>query len=441
MPTIADDDLYPPEDPTYHGQHLAAGQAGTTTVGPNAQGYTTPYSAPTGTTASQDPNGPVAGDSGSRFVNFTQYLNANKDSAAAQAQALARSVSAHGQAAQTDLAGAQQKFSAGVQAGSGSGNAVQGGPTAKSKAGQVPGAQTGGGGKYSVLPSALASSPGSGSAPVMNTGLTPPATPTSPSGAPLGKGQSALEGVPQRGSDPMTVSRAQADARAKESYTGPAGLYEQDPTGFSGLMGRTQQAQDEAQALGSGTGLQGLMHARSGGTAGQNRFDAGLMGATGGQAFQDLAQRYGKLNDALNGAQSRSVQNADEARATTQSNANSWGNLVNQQDAAQGESQHAAADQTAKQKADRVAAEAWANANDPEQTVENTVGNNAMDIFRSYGIDPTEHAVGDVASAGKNPNAALFSKASDAELAQYHGLTDTQAKRNYLAVLRRKYGV
>jgi hypothetical protein len=75
------------------------------------------------------PVAPVAQQpAASRFVNFSRYLNANRDAASRTAQSISGSIDQNGQSVQNDLAGAQTAFGTAVQSGS---NPVTGytGPT------------------------------------------------------------------------------------------------------------------------------------------------------------------------------------------------------------------------------------------------------------------------------------------------------------------------
>ncbi len=239
----------------------------------------------------QDPSAGVKGDSGSNFVNFEQYFNANSGAAQGMADNVAGQVESGATKALGDVQGALGQYTQDVTAGTpvfndpnAPVNGVLGAPTGPAPVASLtttPGAavapgQLGGNGKPIILP-----------------GPTKTTTP-------------AASALPAPGvAGPRADARAEANARAGAAaqYTGPQGF--EQVKNYSDLVKGITKAGSQVNALGSTGGREALAQQLLGSsTQGGSQLDAALMGAAGGARFDDIGKRFGdsKLENYLKGA-------------------------------------------------------------------------------------------------------------------------------------------
>lgn len=242
------------KDEDQEGLQLAQGQAGRTT--PAAPGAATPK--------------PAAGPSNAsgQYVNFERYFNANKDAATATGNKLAGGIEKQGQGVQDELAKRQGAFGQSVSAGLGAA------ATAPTKA--------------------------------------PSESPGEPRSEPTGRGRPSM---------PTTPAAAEAATPALPpqqpvQWAGPNSLHEGE--GWNELVSQAGTTASQAANAATPGGLQGLLQQQQKGAAyspGQSRFDAGLVGATSGDKFAALRERFGGLSKSLGVADAASVKQSGDAQA------------------------------------------------------------------------------------------------------------------------------
>lgn len=316
------------------------------------QRQTQPGAAPSGPiTSSAGVSGAVSGGApgqaptAGKYVNFQQYINANKGATDSMVNGLAGRVDKPGQAAETGLANAQSQFDKDVKAGSltygqqltstprtpgpalatPAPSEVYRRPTATAAAAPRPpsqarvprGTQPG-----TIKPSGLATAAPT----VQTTEQTTPqvsmlATPTQSNvaAAPNYKAQylAARSGRPA----PDYASLSQ------RTYAGPGGLGEME--GYNDAKKQAERAQERARALAGPGGIEASIASAYGGqgarTGGQSRLDAGLAGAVGGSRFADLRQKYAGLMGKFSAAEGAAGDQAAAAAAGTASAAGRYG--------------------------------------------------------------------------------------------------------------------
>lgn len=249
---------------------------------------------------------PPGGTGGAgQFVNFSQYIAANGDSAKRTAQGLGADVEKAGAEAQKGLGAAQQKFGAGVTAGSPFG---------------APG-----------------SLPTTATAQAMTSGRTArPVAATAPTRA-----------VQTVGSAYATPSNAGARAQSQQTYSGPGQLAKD--AGWGKLLENAKDAESRANLLGGGgtpkgaatpvgqeEGIQALLEEKVSGpySKGQSKFDAALVQNAGGRDFAALKSKYGGLSKMLTDANAASMGQAADARLRTGEIAGRFGQAADEYDVA-----------------------------------------------------------------------------------------------------------
>jgi hypothetical protein len=89
-------------------------------------------------------------------------------------------------------------------------------------------------------------------------------------------------------------SQALAPGAANKAANGPKDLEQSlGEAKWNSLLGETTKAQQEANALGSESGVQGLLQQGQSSPEQNTAFDAALINGQGGPQFRDLAQKYG----------------------------------------------------------------------------------------------------------------------------------------------------
>lgn len=171
-------------------------------------------------------------------------------------------------------------------------------------------------------------------------------------GSGKGKGGGSLSGEtePSSGDYAQTydwdpnMTADDADARSKQTYTGPNGLKDND------FAARSKTVGDLATDVGSGTGLASRASALFGGDkaegsygAGMSAYDAALAGATGGGELSAIQAKYGGLEKYVTGAQDDAAKAAQLASDTTTTNASKYGDIAGHMHAADAAAANAAA--------------------------------------------------------------------------------------------------
>lgn len=108
-----------------------------------------------------------------------------------------------------------------------------------------------------------------------------------------------------------TLAREVAATQAGARYAGPDSIA--DDKEFAGTVAQTRAAENRANAIGTSAGRQALV-GELGGTRGQNRLDAALLGQAGGERFRGLRERFGGLTGKLGEAGASSQVAAGDAR-------------------------------------------------------------------------------------------------------------------------------
>ncbi len=223
------------------------------------------------------------------YVNFSRYIDANKDVANSTASSVAGEVDKSASKAQTGLQAAQGKFQQGMQAGS----------------------------PFATTPRAMAAS----------------AQATMPN--PMARFQA-------QGVTPSTTTAEQARQRAGATYTGPTGLGVSDQ-----LRTDTTAAGKQLAATGTDAGRQALLqqqYGQGGGyTQGMSSLDAALTGSVGGKQFSALRAKYGDLNGKLEGGERAAREQAANAAASTSTTASNYATQAADFEAADRERQRQAA--------------------------------------------------------------------------------------------------
>lgn len=247
--------------------------SGAETSAPNAG------SSPQGATQAPTSTGQPP-QTGTGFINLSDYVNANKGSATQMANQLGAGVEKAGQDATKGLTDIQGQYAQQTSAGTVSPYGTATGPLAR---GGTPD------GRGSPTPT------------TSGWGVVNPMS-----------GQT----VSQPG-DPTL--QAAADT-AKQTYSGPHSL--SDLSGFQSVSDNARTASEQAGQLGSFTGRQTLLQDNAKGpySRGSSLLDSYLTGAAGGQHFADLGKQYGNLPDTVSKANA-DTSLADNAQATSTSNA------------------------------------------------------------------------------------------------------------------------
>ncbi len=268
--------------------------------------------APTGPlTTAGAPSGAGTGDSGSRFVNFERYFNANADAANKMAGGLADQVEGNADKAIHSVYGASDQFNKDVAAGT----------------------PRFGGEMVDAAALTTAARSGTGSAPdvgVNKQGLTSDVQ-KGVGGAPLTPGTN--EG--------QIITGDEAKRRAQAQYTGPKSLTETQ--GFADAQKGITGAQSQVDALGADrkygasqqSKLSALIQDLSSGraTQGGNELDASLTGYAGRGRFDALNKKYAGLQKYLDDAAVQGDVGVKEAMGITADTANKYGKLGEQADA------------------------------------------------------------------------------------------------------------
>lgn len=345
------------------------GPAGSTSI-PSSQltqyfggGASTPNATlgPAVTGATIDQTRPDLGNdsSGSDFVNYNQYYNANKDVASRGAENVASTVTNNADRASNTMADLYNQFSGEVNAGTGTGplgrvtvipgqgqtasqiemGAAQTPVAEQSKAAVVPSSiagRQGGKNPVSVDPNATtpggtgaeapASKTGAAAAPFASTapGASSPVqpTPANPAAAP-----GSVLGGP---TGPATLTRDDLVKGAGQKYTGPQSLSQMP--GYDAATGQVTNATSQANALNSKAGLSGLLAQQFGGAAegsGANELDTSLLGTAGKSRFNGVYNQYhDALTNKSNEYNSVGAGQVQQAKNSTQAMADTYGNLL-----------------------------------------------------------------------------------------------------------------
>lgn len=288
------------------------GSPGSSSISP-AQPPAQPAAAPSG----------VAGDSGSSFVNWERYQNANRDSAQNSANTVADSVQGTANTAAGGLSGLINQFNEGVGAATGSGptpgaqvqTAMGGVVTSAPGASRTPAPGQMNGGGQNPAPAPVAQTPNRSSGGLSDPNAPAPAQPTTPAA-----------GGPLTREDLVTGSQQQ--------YRGPTSLA-QTP-GFDAVTGQITNAASQVNALGTKDGLGGLLAKNFGSGqvgSGANELDSALLGGAGRSRFGEITKGYGDLESRVGRAVGDSEALADKAKTSTDTAAGRYKSLLEEFDA------------------------------------------------------------------------------------------------------------
>lgn len=245
---------------------------------------------------------------GGQYVNYTNYLNANKGAATSSAQNLAGAVGGEAKQAQGDLSTTEQQFNQGMKSGSPFG---------------------GGFGDFQ---------PGQGFPPGAETGIsTPRAAPSASSGqfqpasqTPAARPQYQLpnQADPSSALAGMNPGDAanEAQQRSYWGYTGPSDLA--GTNNFAKTQADTSNAAADLAATGNAAGMQGLTQKFTGENTGDSAFDSALMGSAGAPSFSTLRNQYSGLQAALDAANQTAQGQAANAQQYATNAAAAYGAAV-----------------------------------------------------------------------------------------------------------------
>jgi hypothetical protein len=294
---------------------------------PSQQQAASPYSAPGGSA--------VAGDSGSDFVNFDRYWNANQGAAENTANTVAGGVEGAANDAATGLSDLSSQFGANVKAGTGSG--PQNGSVVQTAMG---GNVLTVGGKRWETPDA--------SAPATATSTTSQSERTLTGGGrssadPFGQPATARPTDPNAITNPSptptpappVLTRADLLKGSEQKYTGPLGL--QDDPGFDAVTGKITDAASQVGALGNKDKLGALLSKNYGSApvgSGGNELDSLLTNRAGRGRFDAIQKGYGDLEDRVGRAVSAGDNQVKTAQDDTTDAAGQYQGLLDQFDAA-----------------------------------------------------------------------------------------------------------
>lgn len=269
----------------------------------------TPAAAPSG----------VAGDSGSSFVNFERYVNANQGASDANAGQISGQVGGAADKAKTALGSMVDQFNTGVTAGTGhgvSGELAQVFNTAH-RTGQPPG----------TVPPTPATTTGRGG--------TSQSMMDAPPSSPL-KGAIDPKGTENPISQPVATpapTREDIVKGSQQTYTGPQSLAQQP--GYDALTGQVGAAAGDVAALQSKDGLSAWLGKNRNATAGYasdgsgaRELDSLLLGRSGGKAFGELGSKYQGLGESVGAANTASIEKARGAEDLTKQAAGEYGGLL-----------------------------------------------------------------------------------------------------------------
>lgn len=268
---------------------------------PQANMYTPPPQP--GSSSGRTPGAPAVGGgdpytpavaSGSDFVNYGQYVNANKDVSARNAKDIAGKIENTAHQGSQELAGVLGKFQGDVTAATPTYNATQ---------------VNQGVGQTSSTLSLRGNGPPTGRNTATTTSAPVPSNlPTSaPTGTPTGttsqRGQ-GLSGEPQRNVLPQAPgpsapgSREELEKLATQGWQGPTSLSQQE--GYDAATGKMGQAAGQMDAIQTKDGLSGYLSKEFGGTqagygapeSGARELDSLLIGRAGGDRFKKMKEQY-----------------------------------------------------------------------------------------------------------------------------------------------------
>lgn len=258
---------------------------------------------------SQPAGGPggVADDSGSSFVNFERYVNANKDVATRGANQLGDRVEDKARDAALGLGSAYGQFSDAVKAGT---------PTYDDSLGVKSGTF---GAQFTNSGSTQNKPPPAGA-------TTPTASPfTTPGGNTRGAGPTIGAQPAPTAAKPPT--REEIEAGSKATYTGPESLSSQ--VGFDAVTGKIGDAAREVNALQSKEGLSAMIDRDfNPATAGGQELDTVLFGRTGGDRFRSIGQGYGDLASRVGRATADADRLVTQARSASEGAAGKYKDLL-----------------------------------------------------------------------------------------------------------------
>lgn len=228
---------------------------------------------------------------GSKFVNFDRVLNANKDVATRNANDLADDFENKGNRAWQTVQGKVAEFNQQV------------GPYGTAR-----------------QPTTLTSNLGRGGGRTVDS-----ASPKAPIGLIAGN---ANPNQPKVSIDTLSnyeiVSKDEAARRANAQYTGPRSLG--DVEGGNQAIVDAQKAFGMASGLTNDNNLAAAIQGKFGsmvGTGG-NRMDSALIGATGGERFSAMGDKFKKLDAALGQAQTDASAKGQKAEADARAKAEYW---------------------------------------------------------------------------------------------------------------------
>lgn len=284
----------------------------------------TPAAAPSG----------VAGDSGSSFVNFERYVNANQGVSDANAGQMAGQVGGAADKAKTALGSMVDTFNTGVTAGTGAGitgDLAQAFNTAHRTGEPVA--------NVPPVTNSANFSKGGGTSASMNS-QPAAASPLKPAAAPQGavdpKGSGNVDpGTPAAPTVPFRDALVQG---SQQKYTGPQSLAQQP--GYDALTGQVGAAAGDVAALQSKDGLSAWLGKNRNATAGYasdgsgaRELDSLLLGRSGGKAFGELGSKYQGLGESVGAANTASIEKARGAEDATKKYAGEYGDLLKTFDA------------------------------------------------------------------------------------------------------------
>jgi hypothetical protein len=264
------------------------------------------------------PSSGVAGDSGSDFVNFDQYWNANQGVAERNANAVGSGVEGAATGAVGALGDLSNTFGADVSQGTGKG------PVAGSVV------QTAMGGNVLTVPAN-----GTSTTTTSQTTPTTPAPRTGPNKtSSLDKNSPATPRPPAPDvPPPATLTRGDLLTGSQQQYTGPTDI--RNASGYDALTGKITDASSQVSALGSKDGLGALLAKNYGSSpvgSGGNELDSILTNRAGRSRFDDIGRNYGDLDTRLEKAGTDSDALVKKAQGDTETAAGTYKSLLDQFD-------------------------------------------------------------------------------------------------------------
>ena len=277
----------------------------------------------------------------SGFINWAQYVGANKDAAKRTAGQVAGRLGKGAQAAQAGLQGAYGTFAEQMKAGTSlppvAGMTVTSSPSAARWANAKAAHPA------APLPAYdAAARAGAGYSARSDSGLNPDDAAAAEQAAlaaydaahaPAGGYQA------QTGPTPTYISREDAERAAGQTYTGPEDITSTE--GWDKVRQDTEDAQDSINATGRAddSGINALLrdyYGKGGNySQGQSMFDAALVGGEGRKQFADMRRQYADLSGNLDRVAKDSALQVGGARRASDEAAKTYGRLLGDYDKAE----------------------------------------------------------------------------------------------------------